>query len=205
MHKRHTSTYIYIYILLRSHFGSNAACTTLLACEHRTWWLHGSRRGGSRHRHGHPCGRAAYRRGSLSSRRIGLPAKSGPGLQRTSSGRPPGPGCLHRRSVRLRRTCWRRAPWVSTRRTTGECRRPCRRMKCGNLEKGTSRRAPQARRRKCGSLKKKGTHGSKQSRHGPTSLPALPPRNPRRRWRRSRSEGTIPSRNKNQPPLRSGR
>ena len=176
MHKRHTST----YILLRSHFGSNAACTTLLACEHRTWWLHGSRRGGSRHRHGHPCGRAAYRRGSLSSRRIGLPAKSGPGLQWTSSGRPPGPGCLHRRSVRLRRTCGRRAPWVST------------------------RRAPQARRRKRGDLKK-GTHGSKQSRHGPTSLPALPPRNPRRRCRRSRSEGTIPSRNKNQPPLRSGR
>jgi hypothetical protein len=157
MHKRHTSTYtyIYIYILLRGHFGSNAACTTVLACEHRTWWLHGSRRGGSRHRHGHPCGRAAYRRGSLSSRRIGLPAKSGPGLQRTSSGRPPGPGCLHRRSVRLRRTCGRRAPWVSTRRTTGECRRPCRRMKCGNLEKGTI--------------------GSKQARHGP------PLRN--QRWR----------------------
>jgi len=146
---------IHIYILLRSHFGSNAACTTVLACEHRTWWLHGSRRGGSRHRHGHPCRRAAYRRGSLSSRRIGLPAKSGPGLQRTSSGRPPGPGCLHRRSVRLRRTCGRRAPWVSTRRTTGECRRPCRRMKCGNLEKGTI--------------------GSKQARHGP------PLRN--QRWR----------------------
>jgi hypothetical protein len=147
--------HIYIYILLRSHFGSNAACTTVLACEHRTWWLHGSRRGGSRHRHGHPCRRAAYRRGSLSSRRIGLPAKSGPGLHRTSSGRPPGPGCLHRRSVRLRRTCGRRAPWVSTRRTTGECRRPCRRMKCGNLEKGTI--------------------GSKQARHGP------PLRN--QRWR----------------------
>jgi hypothetical protein len=157
MHKRHTST----YILLRSHFGSNAACTTLLACEHRTWWLHGSRRGGSRHRHGHPCGRAAYRRGSLSSRRIGLPAKSGPGLQRTSSGRPPGPGCLHRRSVRLRRTCGRRAPWVSTRRTTGECRRPCRRMKCGNLEKGTS--------------------GSKQTRQGPPLRPSRPARNQRRR------------------------
>jgi hypothetical protein len=153
--------YIYIYILLRSHFGSNAACTTLLACEHRTWWLHGSRRGGSRHRHGHPCGRAAYRRGSLSSRRIGLPAKSGPGLQRTSSGRPPGPGCLHRRSVRLRRTCGRRAPWVSTRRTTGECRRPCRRMKCGNLEKGTS--------------------GSKQTRQGPPLRPSRPARNQRRR------------------------
>jgi len=152
---------IYIYILLRSHFGSNAACTTLLACEHRTWWLHGSRRGGSRHRHGHPCGRAAYRRGSLSSRRIGLPAKSGPGLQWTSSGRPPGPGCLHRRSVRLRRTCGRRAPWVSTRRTTGECRRPCRRMKCGNLEKGTS--------------------GSKQTRQGPPLRPSRPARNQRRR------------------------
>ena len=163
MHKRHTSTYIYIYIyiLLRSHFGSNAACTTLLACEHRTWCLHGSRRGGSRHRHGHHRRRAAYRRGSLSSRWIGLPAKSGPGLQRTSSGRPPGPGCLHRRSVRLRRTCGRRAPWVSTRRTTGECRRPCRRMKCGNLEKGTS--------------------GSKQTRQGPPLRPSRPARNQRRR------------------------